>query len=232
MPRSRRDDDDDDDDDRPRRKTRRDRDDDDDEDDDDRPPRKRSRAVADDDDGEDEDDRPRKRKAVKGAKKKAGGAPLLLILGLAGGLFLLLAGGGVAAWLLFFNDTPERAFADFKDAVLKRDYGRMYDRMDRDGQQEMEKQAEFWVKFDQSMSAHSGKKGRELVVAVHKEMENKRSGPGPNMPDKMKEEIQSTTVEKVEVSGDTATLTLKTSNGRTETGKMVKQDGRWRVKKR
>ena len=52
------------------------------------------------------------------------------------------------------------------------------------------------------------------------------------MPDRMREEIQNTTVEKVVIDGDTATLTLKTANGRTETGKMVKQDGRWRVKKK
>jgi hypothetical protein len=230
MPRSRRDDDDDD---RPRRRTRRDRDDEDDDEDDedDRPSRRRSSRRDDDDDDEDEDDRPRKRKAVSRGRKKAGGSgPLLLVLGLAGGLFVLLA-GGVAVWLFVFNDTPERAFEDFKDAAVKKDFGRMYDRMDRDGQREMEKQAEILVQIDRSMSGHSGKKGRDLVVAVNRELDGKATGGRTSISDQMRKDIEGTKVEKVEVNGDTATVTVRLTTGGTRTGKMVKQDGRWRISK-
>lgn len=250
MARSRRDDDDEDDDDRPRKKSRSRRDEEeddeddtprrkkrasrDDDEDDDQPVRKKSRARDDEeDDDDDEDDRPRKkRNAGKRSKKASGGSgPLLLILGLVGGVVLLLGGGGVAAFFLFFNDTPEKAFDDLKDAVLKKDYGRMYDRMDRDAQQDMVKSAEFMVQFDKSLAAHSGKKGKELYIAVNKEMESKVAGQG-GFSDKMREDIKNSKVEKVVVDGDTATLTIKTGDGRTDTGKMVKQDGRWRVKKK
>ena len=235
MARSRRrdDDDDDDDDDRPVKKSRSRRDDDDDDDDDDdedeRPTRKKNtRSRRDDDD--DEDDDPRRRLKQKKAKKKGGSpAQLFIILGVVGGLLLL--GGGVVVALVFLMETPERAFEDLKDAHLKKDYGRVYDRMDKETQQDFEKSAQLLIQFDKSLAVHNGKKGRELFVAFTAEME-KRGGVETKATDKFREEIKNTKVESVVVNGDTATLTIKGGNGRTETITMVKQDGTWRMKKK
>ncbi len=220
----RRDDDDDDDDDTPRKKSRRRDDDDDDDDDDDTPRRKKSRSLADDDD-DDDDDRPRKRKALKRAKKSVGGSgPLLLILGLVGG-FVLLAGGGFALWFFVFNDTPEKAFADYKDAFVKKDYGRIYDRLDKEGQAEFNNMPPNpFLKATQS-----GKKGRELYIEMMKEVEGKVALMGINRADQERS-MKDTKLEGVTVDGDNATLTVRAPEGNTTPFKMVKQDGRWRVK--
>ena len=216
----RRDDDDDDDDDTPKKKSRR-RDGDDE---DDTPRRKKSRSIADDDD--DDDDRPRpKRKALKRAKKSSGGGgPLLLILGLVGG-FVLLAGGGFALWFFVLNDTPEKAFADYKDAFVKKDYGRIYDRLDKEGQAEFDNMQPNPV----LKATQSGKKGRELYIEVMKEIEGKVAMMGLNRADQERS-MKDTKLESVTVDGDSATLIVRAPEGNTTPFKMVKQDGRWRVK--
>jgi hypothetical protein len=243
MARSRRPDDDDDDD-TPRRKKSRHRDDDDDDDDeeDDTPRRKKSRSIADDDedrprkksrsrddddDEDDDDDRPRKkRKTLKRTKKSAGGGPLLLILGLVGG-FILLAGGGLALWFFVFNDTPEKAFAEVKHATLKKDYGRIYDRLDKQGQAEFEN-----MKPNPFLKAtQSGKKGRELYIEMRKEIEGMAVAIGAgNQLAEQERQYRESKVEKVTVDGDNATLTARTPDGTTIIMSMVKQDGRWRTR--
>ena len=182
----------------------------------------------DDDDDDDEDDRPRKkRKTLKRSKKTSGGSgPLLLILGLVGG-FVLLAGGGFALWFFVFNDTPEKAFADVKDATQKKDYGRIYDRLDKPGQAEFEN-----MKPNPFLkSTQSGKKGRELYIEMRKEIEGMAVAIGAgNQLAEQERQYRESKVDKVTVDGDNATLTARTPDGTTITMSMVKQDGRWRTK--
>lgn len=227
---------DDDDDDRPRKRSRRrdeddeddedeDEDQDEDDDDDDDAPRRKRRSRDDDDD---EDDRPRKkRKVLKRSKKKAGGSgPLLLVLGLVGGL-VVLAGGGFALWFFVLNETPEKAFADYKDAFVKKDYGRIYDRLDKEGQAEFDN-----IRPNPLIQAtQSGKKGRELYIDVMKEIEGKAAVMGLNR-DEQGRSMKDTKLESVTVTGDTATVTVRGPDGTTAPLQMVKQDGRWRVKTR
>jgi hypothetical protein len=223
----RRDDDDDDDDDRPVKKNRSRRDDDDDddedEDEDERPSKKKSRSRRDDDDDdddEDEDERPRK-KLKKKARRKAG-PPVALFLGIGGGAVVLLLVAGIAAFFLFFNETPTNAFNDFQNAIQAKNYGRMYDRLDTDGQKFLDGMSELSVKMDPNMAAHKDKKGREAFIAMAQEGDRK----GTN---KMNEQFKRATVETVKADGDFATLTIKTSEGKTETVKMRKQNGTWRI---
>lgn len=227
MARSRRrdDDDDDDDDDRPVKKSRsrRDDDDDDDEDEDERPTRKKARSRRDDDDEDDEDEHPRKKLKRKKAKRKTrSAAPLLIVLGLVGAFVVL--GGGIAVALLFLFDTPERAFEDIKDARLKRDYGRIYDRLDKGGQAEYEN-----MKPNPLLkSTQSGKKGRELYIEMQKELEPLMNLRG-NRAD-LERRYREARLHKVTIDGDFATVEVRHPDGESYTEKMVKQDGRWRMR--
>lgn len=226
MARSRRRDDDDDDDDTPRRKKSRSRDDDDDEDEDedDAPRRKKSRR--DDDDDDDDDPRRRLRTPKRSKKSSGGGGPLLLILGLVGG-FVLLAGGGVAVWLIFFNETPKSAYEDFQNSLVAKNYGHAYDRFDPDAQRGISGLLEL-TKFDPKMAAHRGKSGRDLFIAVGEEGDknNAQSGKQDGMFDRWKKK---STVESVSQTGDTATLTVKSSEGKVETVYLKKIEGKWRI---
>jgi len=227
MPRSRRDDDDDDD--RPRKRSRSRRDDDDeDEDEDDTPRKKRRYSIAGDDDDEDEDDRPRKRKVVKRRKKaNGGGGALLLILGLVGVAVLLLGGGGVAAFFLFFNENPKSAFEDFQNSLVAKNYGHAYDRLDPDAQRSISGLMEL-VKMDPKMSAHRNKSGRELFIAVCEEADKNsaQTGKADGPVDRWKKKA---TVESVKEDGNSATLTVTTFEGKTETRYMKKIEGKWRL---
>lgn len=169
-----------------------------------------------------DDDRP--------PRKKGGGVLLVVLLG--GGVLLLTA-VGLTIWLIFFlkpaaappsTETPQRAFDEFQDGAISRDYGKVYDRMDHETQMAVDGEMAL-AKNAPEMAPHKDKKGRDLFVAGMEESQKK----GPNGGFSM-DASKRMRVEKVEENGDEATLTVRRADGEMTTWEMVKQEGTWRIR--
>ncbi len=191
-----------------------------DDDDEDDTPRKKKKPVAKEDD--DDDDAPRKSKFNGKGKGKKGGLPKPLLIGGALALLFLICGGAaLGSYFMFFNDSPKAAFEDYIAAVEKDDAGRMWDRMDKQSQDEMAKNMELVSKFGPNKDKYKEKKGKELFVAVVADATNNGMRPF----DKGEKPI----VESYTTDGSIGSVSIKTANGTKMTIPCVKEDGRWRL---
>ncbi len=254
MARSRRDDDEDD---TPRKKPRRPVDDDDDddepirpaakkkpakpldddEDEDDAPPPKKRPAVKasarkavedDDEDDADEDDDDTPRKKPKFKSKKKGGLPKpLLIGGVIAALLLFCGCGGLGIFYVVpkLTDSPKAAVEDFVSAAEKGDGGRMWDRMDNKTQANLTSLLESSAKFSPDAGKYKDKKGRDLFIAMTADkkgfMQDGKMSPFGTS--------GKPTVESYTTSGDTGSVVVRMTDGKTQTVQCVKEDGRWRL---
>lgn len=141
--------------------------------------------------------------ATKGWVRRV--AALLLLVGLVG-----LAGCG---------ETPESAYHTVGAAAERGDWGTVYDRMDHASQARLDAGMKMLAAFSKDRQAGSAS-GRDLFVRFAADHPTIR-------PD-----YRSAQVLRTEVDGDRATLTvsrIKDGKAVTETARMVREDGRWKI---
>lgn len=224
MPRDRHRADDEDEDDRPARKRRRAEENEDDEEprpkrkprvvdeDEDEPPRrKKPRVVDEDDEDEEEDERPRRKK-----KKKKAGANLGLLFGLIGGglalvlvvvlLIVFLGGGG----------SPKSVYKETWSNVQNKRFDRVWDNLSKTSQDQFNRITQMFP------AKVGGATGKDAFIKVMEQ---------GAMRDNPADETHNVT--KEEINGDTAVLTIevtrKSGGKSTETHRMVKENGRWKL---
>jgi Domain of unknown function (DUF4878) len=142
--------------------------------------------------------------ATKGWVRQAA-APLLLV-GLVG-----LAGCG---------ETPESVYHTVGAAAERGDWGTVYDRMDHTSQARLDAAVKMLAAFSKDRDAAKSASGRELLI--------KFAADHPTI----RPDYRSAKVLKTEIDGDRATLTVsRVKDGKTvtETARMVREDGRWKI---
>jgi hypothetical protein len=179
-----------------------------------------------------DDDRPvRMTKGMEKAIRAAQGKRRRLILGVGIGAVVLLV-GLTALGVYWFTppppptESPQAAFDDFQAAVAANDHGRVYDRLHPDSYDMLGAQIQASMVLDPEMKPHREKRGRELWIAYCQEQQKK----GSTTYGLMDRWRTPAAVESVQEDGDTAMLTVRTQDGRTESVRMKKHNGEWRYR--
>ena len=140
-------------------------------------------------------------------------------------LMLVLVGVGFyCVYSLYLKDSPEAAFNDFVSAAEKNDGAGMWDRMDQNTQEGF-RQSMVMMKSGPEGSKYQGKSDRDMFAAIT--TDDAKDGNG-NLFFKLMG-WHNSTVESSSSNGDSGNVVFKLADGKTQTVRCIKEDGRWRL---